>query len=292
MKTIIKNKTMIAAILLTAIAVIGLSFTGAFASTISTAVSPIPTSSATPGPSTTPTCSPVPTVLPVVIPIRSNWVRIDGNITSWGTQVPPVVKGALAVMAATTSRTGVPTNWFDSATALWTNTTKTSLDGTATYNYYAARLVKASFTATNFQGNDFYMNGTWSVANITITRTVTKTDGSINIQSNTNITPIEVRVYGELNVHGSWTKFTLDITGLPLLDGTVNRSIERQTVFNRFDIVNAGQDTTITRADLTTIEHDYGAVPGNSNYDENMDFHGTYQIDICDVATVAANVQS
>ena len=43
MKTMIKNKTMIAAILLTAIAVMGLSFAGAFASTVSTAVSPIPT---------------------------------------------------------------------------------------------------------------------------------------------------------------------------------------------------------------------------------------------------------
>ena len=117
----------------------------------------------------------------------------------------PEVKGTLTVMAATTSITGVPANWFDSANALWTNTTKTSLDGTTSYNYYAARLVKANFTATDFQGNDFYMNGTWSVANITITRTVTKTDGSINIQSNTNITPLEIKVYGELNVTESWT---------------------------------------------------------------------------------------
>ena len=290
MKTLIKNKTMIAAILLAAIAVIGLSFSGAFASTMSTAVSPTPTAVST----TSPSPSPILSVAPFVIPIRSSWVRIDGNITSWGTQVAPEIKGALTMMTATTSKGGVPAAWFDSATAIWTNTTSTNTRqaGSVSVSYYAARLVKTDFTATNFQGNDFYLNGTWSVANITITRTVTKTDGSINIQSNTNITPIEVRVYGELNVTGSWTKFTLGITGIPLLDGTVNRSIERQTVFNRFDIINAGQDTTVTRADLTTIEHDYGAVPGNSNYDENMDFHGTYQIDICDIATIAANVQS
>ncbi len=98
-------------------------------------------------------------------------------------------------------------------------------------------------------------------------------------------------MYGELNVTGSWTQFTLSITGIPLLSGTVHRSIERQTMLNRFDIINGGTDATVTRADLTAISNDYGAVPGMSNYDESMDFHGTYQIDICDIATVAANVQ-
>jgi hypothetical protein len=279
MKAMIKKKTMIAAILLTAIALIGLSFTGALAST-SSAVSP------------TPTCSPVPTVPPTaIIPVRSNWVRIDGNITSWGTQVAPEVKGTLSVMAATTSIDGVPAAWIDQANAIWTNTTKISSDGTTTYSYYAARLVKASFTAIDFQGNNFYLNGTWNVNNITITRTVTKTDDSINIQSNTQITRLETKVAGELNVTGDWTQFTLSIKGIPLLDGTVRRSIERVTMFNRFDIVNAGTDSTVTQADLTTIENSYGAVPGMSNYDANMDFQGTYQIDICDIATIAANVQ-
>jgi hypothetical protein len=62
-------------------------------------------------------------------------------------------------------------------------------------------------------------------------------------------------------------------------------------VFNRFDIINGGTVATTTKADLTTIESDYGAVPGMSNYQESMDLHGTYQIDICDIATIAANVQ-
>jgi len=207
--------------------------------------------------------------------------------------VTPAVNGTLTVMAATTSCNGVPASWFDSANAIWTNaTTNFRQDGNFSYNYYAARLVKANFTMVDFQGNNFYMNGTWSVFNVTITRTVIKTDDSINIQSNTQITRLETKVYGELNVTNSWTQFTLNITGIPLLDGTVHRSIERQTMFNRFDIINAGTDNIVTRADLRAISNDYGAVPGMPNYDESMDFHGTYQIDICDIATVAANVQS
>lgn len=272
-------KTTIAAIILTAIAVMGLSFSGAFASVTSTVASP------------TPSCSPPMSVPPVcIIPIRSNWVRIDGNISSFGSQVYPAVNGTLTVMAATTSINGFPSKWADSVTALWTNTTNYRQDGNISYSFYAAKLVKANYTATNFKGNNFYLNGTWSVANITITRTVIKNDGSINIQSNTNITPLAVRVYGELNVTDSWSQFTLNITGIPLLDGTVYRSIERQMMLNRFDIINAGVSTTVTRADLKTIGNCYGAVPGMAKYDENMDFHGTYQIDICDISTVAANV--
>jgi len=283
---------MIAAILLTAIAVMGLNFAGAFASVNPSVVSPKPTASPTPTASPPISTSPPISVPPVaIIPIRSNWVRIDGNITSWGKQSAPVVKGTLTVMAATTSINGAPAKWVDSADAVWTNTTKVSADGTTSYSYYAARLVKANFTAVNFQGNNFYLNGTWNVNNITVTRTVTTTGSSTNIQSNTQITRLETKVYGELNVTGAWTQFTLSIKGIPLLDGTVRRSIERQTEFNRFDIISAGTAATVTKADLTTIENDYGAVPGMSNYDESMDFHGTYQIDICDIATIAANVQ-
>jgi len=277
----IKMKTtMIATILLTAIAVTGLSFAGAFASVAPSVASPTPQS--------TPTVSVPPAV---IIPIQSTWVRIDGNITSWGTQTYPAVKGTLTVLAATTSVNGVPAAWSDSADAIWTNTTKISLDGNVTYSYYAARLVKANYTAIDYQGNNFYMNGTWNVNNVTVTRIVTIIGGSTNIQTSTQITRLETKVYGELNVTGAWTQFTLNITGIPLLDGTVHRSIERQTVFNRYDVINGGTDTTVTKADLTTIMSDYGAVPGMANYDESMDFHGTYQIDICDIATVAANVQ-
>ena len=275
MKIITKKKTMIAAVLITAIAVLGLSFVGAFASPLPAAVSSTPNTMIS--------------MPPTAIPIRSNWVRIDGNITSWRTQQ---VKGALTLMAATTSINGVPAKWFNSADALWTNTTNTRANGNISISYYTARLVNTNFTMINYQGNDYYLNGTWNVNNVTVTRTVIKTDGSVNIQSNTQITRLETKVYGELNVTGSWTQFTLQISGIPLLSGTVHRSIERQTVFNRFDIINGGTATIVTKATLTTIERNYGAVPGMPNYDESMDFHGTYRIDICDISTVAANVQS
>jgi hypothetical protein len=274
-----KMKTpIIAAIVLTAIAVIGLNFAGAFASVMPSGIS------------ATPQGSPMMSVPPTaIIPIQSHWVRIVGDVNTWGTQD---VSGTITVMTATTSINGVPASWLDSATALWTNTTNYREDGNISYSYYAARLVKANFTSTDFQGNNFYMNGTWSVANVTFTRTVIKTEGgAINVQTNTNIAPLETKVYGELNVTGGWTQFTLSITGIPLLSGVVDRQVERLTMLNRFDITSGGTSATVTRADLTTIAHDYGAVPGMSNYDESMDFHGTYQIDICDLSTVAANVQ-
>ena len=134
-------KTMIAAILLTVIAVTGLNFAGAFASAVPSVASP------------TSQTSPIISVPPAaIIPFQSTWVRIDGNITSWGTQTAPAVNGTLTVMAATTSVNGVPAEWFDSADAIWTNTTNIRQDGNLSYSYYAARLVKANFTASTSKG--------------------------------------------------------------------------------------------------------------------------------------------
>ncbi|MGD0644085.1 MAG: hypothetical protein ABSA75_04175 [Candidatus Bathyarchaeia archaeon] len=232
------------------------------------------------------------------IPVQRSYVMLNGVIDTWGQQD---VNGTITAMTSTTSASAVPVGWLDSASAIWTNTTNFRQDGNFSYNYYAARLVKANFTMVDFQANDFYLNGTWSVANVTITREVIKTGDpetgySISTQSTTSIIPLETKVYGELNVTNQWTQFTLNITGIPLLSGTVHRSVERQMMFNRFNIFNegtnnAGTTAIVTRVDLTTISNDYGAVPGMSNYDESMDFHGTYRIDICDLATVAANVQ-
>jgi len=227
------------------------------------------------------------------IPVWRSFVRLNGMIDTWGQQD---VNGTLTAMVTTSSLSAVPTVWLDSANAIWTNTTNFRQDGNFSISYYAARLVKVNFTMVDFEANNFYLNGTWSVSNVSITRTVIKTGDSdtgytVNVQSNTNIVPVETKVYGELNVTGEWSQFTLSITGIPLLNGTVLQSVERQTMFNRFSIINPGIDTTVTRADLMAISKDYGAVPGMANYDESMDFHGTYRIDICDLATVAANVQ-
>ena len=271
-----KTNKKIPAILMAIIAVVGLAFAIANASAL-----PIINAA---GVSATAQSTPV----TPIIPIQRSYVRLIGEIDTWG---PQNVNGTLTAMTSTTAVSAVPILWLDSVNALWNTTNEYRQDGNISYNFYAARLVKANFTAVDFQGNNFYLNGTWSVFQITITRIVTQTDGSTSIQSSTNITPLETRVYGELNVTDNWSQFTLSITGIDQLNGSLIRSVERQALFNRFDIVNQGTATIVTRADLTTVSNDYGAVPGSPNYDENMDFHGTYQIDICDIATIAANVQ-
>jgi hypothetical protein len=34
----------------------------------------------------------------------------------------------------------------------------------------------------------------------------------------------------------------------------------------------------------------YGTMPGYGNYDQRMDYNFNYRIDICDLATAAANI--
>jgi hypothetical protein len=177
---------------------------------------------------------------------------------------------------------------------MW-NITTTRKNGNFTTNFFEAKLVKSNATILNYQSNDLFMNGTWSVYNITISSTVI-TSGDLsseyirNRQTKTDIKNIDNNAYGELNVTDSWTKFTLSITGIDQVSGTVHKSMTRQMEFNRFQV---GDDATdkVTKTDLTTVVKAYGATPGMANYDQKLDFNGHYKIDITDLATVAANVQ-
>jgi hypothetical protein len=50
--------------------------------------------------------------------------------------------------------------------------------------------------------------------------------------------------------------------------------------------------TTVTPADLSSIVNAYGSMPGWGNYDLRMDYCLHYQIDICDLSTAAANLNT
>jgi hypothetical protein len=50
--------------------------------------------------------------------------------------------------------------------------------------------------------------------------------------------------------------------------------------------------TTVTKSDLNSIVNAYGSVPGYGNYNINMDYCLHYKIDICDLATAAANLNT
>jgi len=133
------------------------------------------------------------------------------------------------------------------------------------------------------------MNGTWNVWNVTISHTVV-TDSSGNILSvnnDQNYVALATKAYGELTVASGWTTFSLNITGLEPITGSVYAEITSSKLFNPFAL---NGDTTVTKTELSSIVRSFGSLPGAASYDQRLDFCQHYKIDICDLATAAANL--
>lgn len=226
---------------------------------------------------------------------QRTYIRIDGVITQWGTTP---VRGALQTQAGTSMRTDMSTNQLATATAIWTTNISRPISAVMsiqnfTYTYYEATLRNASvstLSTTAVAPTEYFLNGTWTVytvnSNVTI---ITNDSGQItSIHRSQDLTSMQA--YGELNVTDSWTKFTLSITGIDPLTGSVSRSVQRQVQFNPFQVTDNSVSTAVTGADVAAVIHSYGAMPGWGNYNAQMDFCGHFKIDIADLSTVASNM--
>ncbi len=238
-----------------------------------------------------PTLSPAPNVVS-----SRSYIRIDGTITKWGTAS---AIGVLQTQARAALFQNSNTNQLASATAIWTTNISRPIAAVRskenfTYTFYEARLTNASVSilSASTAATDYFLNGTWNVftvlSNVTI---ITNADGQITNVHRSLDTSIQ-KAYGELNVTNNWSTFTLAITGIDPLTGTVIRSLTRQVQFNPFKVTDDLTSNVVTRADVAAVAQSYGSMPGWGNYDPRLDVCGHFKIDIADLSTVAANVGS
>jgi hypothetical protein len=222
---------------------------------------------------------------------QASWIRLNGNISQWGTTD---VKGTLQTQAVSQEHQTSGSKQFTTATAIWTTNTSRAIQSVQskenfTYTYYVARLTNASVSTldANSTTGTYYLNGTWTISEITSTITVsTDVNGTITrVHRDQDITPTQA--YGELAI--SSNQFTLSINGQEQLSGSVYRSVTRSW-FNPFKMSDASATNTVTHTDVKTIAKCYGAMPGWGNYDQGMDFNENYRVDIADISTVAANM--
>jgi hypothetical protein len=229
--------------------------------------------------------------------LQQSFVRWDGFVTEWGTTS---VTGAIQAQSRTMVFNDSSTRQGASATALWTTNTSRPISALRdrenfTYTFYAARLTNASVSGLNIGSNDFFLNGTWSVYNVTTTFTInTDVNGTVTgFHHDQDATALATNAYGELTVNNNWADFTLAINGVTPLTGSVHRQMTRSMQFNPFIIGDdSANPTTVTKADVSNIGQAYGAMPGWGNYDQRMDYNFNYKIDITDLATAAANVNA
>lgn len=231
-------------------------------------------------------------------PIQQSFVRWNGPITEWGTTS---VLGEVQAQSRTIVLNDTTTRQGASATALWTTNTSRPIAAfrdreNFTYTFYAAKLTNASVSGLNINGNDFFFNGTWSVFRINTTFTINTDDTGavIGFHHSQDATAIVTKAYGELTVTGNWATFTLKINGVDPLTGSVHRQMTRSMQFNPFKVNDddALNPTTVTSQDVSLVAQSYGAMPGYGNYDQRMDYNFNYKIDIADLATAAANVNT
>lgn len=218
------------------------------------------------------------------VSIQRRWVRLGGKITDWGSTP---VNGTLSVQTRAMTINDNLAKRFFAASAVWsTGTVKPR--GNFTYTFYAAKLVNLEMAQINYQGNDFYLNGTWAVSNVTVSNTVITNDGVTSVHRETNV--VSTKAVGQLNVTDKWTKFTLSINGIDPLSGSVRRFVWSTMEMNVCKVSDDGK-TQVTISDFRMVARAYGAMPGMANYDQKLDFNMHYKIDITNLATAAANVQ-
>jgi hypothetical protein len=224
--------------------------------------------------------------------MQANWAKMNGNIEKLG---DTEVRGQLQTQIRTSVRQTAETKEVISATAIWTkNLAKDIQPGQATedktYTYYIARLSNDSIIDFTSNQGTYEIQGTWKLAEITVTITVEKDAQGIitNVHKEQDIKPSTAK--GILTINTADNKFTLTIETSPdktALSGSIYRSVTRSW-FNPFKMTDGTTSNVITRTDVKTIAKCYGASPGWGNFDLGMDFNHNYRVDIADISSVAA----
>ncbi len=215
--------------------------------------------------------------------VQQSWVHLTGTIKQWGSTP---VNGTISVMARTLTVSDTLARKFIGVSAVWNNGTLRPT-GNFTYTFYATKLLNLETAKLNYQGNNFYLNGTWTVYNVTVTNTIIKNDGVTSWHRDVNA--VSTTVTGQLNVTDSWTKFTLTLQGIDPLTGSVHRALIKSMQMNICKVSDDG-NPKVTIQDLQMVVKAYGAMPGMGNYDQRLDFNMHFKIDLTNLATVAANV--
>ena len=159
-------------------------------------------------------------------------------------------------------------------------------------NFYSAKLVNANIIELNYLGYDFYIEGEWDVYNVTFIYEPGTEPGNYSL----TIEPVVINGSGTLEVIGNWTNFAIKIEKTIEVSGTVVFYAVRPWEIPLGDVSSIQRsipDGQINIWDLVHAAKAYGSTPENPfvpNYDFSFDFNFNYQIDICDLTTIAANI--
>ncbi len=226
--------------------------------------------------------------------IQQTWVQVFGQVMKFGSNV---AYGWLSAHAKMQTINATSAEWAH-AHAFWTTSLVTPMKlgehcrpglENFTFSFYFARLVCASAVALNYSGYDFYISGLWDAYNVTFVYYPNE-DGEFDGENfNFTMEPLATNATGELRVMNSWSTFELSISGVDLVSGSVFHYFVGHVEIEMGDVTGEGE---VNIHDLVHVAHAYGCKPGFKGFNFDMDFNGDFEIDVGDLATVAANIEA
>lgn len=159
-----------------------------------------------------------------------------------------------------------------------------------TYSIYAARLISTTMVALNYSGNDFYVDGTWNVVNVTFSFYGVNHE---DFQETTSY--VRQNATGQLKVYGNWVNFTLSIAGFDDVKGSVRHFVAHGRAILEGDVLGHGR---VDIYDLVFVARRIGRIAGApqagglSNFDdvESADVNFDFHVNIYDLVTVATEI--
>jgi len=226
--------------------------------------------------------------------IQQTWVQLIGQVESFGSRPAFGWLAAHAIIKTI----NVTSMERAHAHAFWTTTLLTPIElgehcrpglENFTFSFYFARLNTTSTVALNYSGCDFYIAGLWSVYNVTFVYYPNEEGDFDGENFNLTVTPLATNAPGELRVINGWKAFELNISGVDLVIGSVYHYFFGSMEIKMGDVTGDGK---VNIHDLVHVAHAYGCKPGFKGFDLNMDFNDDFQIDVGDLAAVAANIEA
>jgi len=212
-------------------------------------------------------------VVPVFADAEATYFMMHGVVTSYGTEPAYGWCGAYGEVG----------EWANALLGWALGVPPTPLEEPPenfTYTFYAANLTEATQVELNYSGADLYILGYWNVYKVTFVYEGEEVSYTIEM--------LVEHGEGTLIVTGGWTAFTVAITGIEEVSGTVAHYCVRSG--EEIPIGDVNLDRTINIFDLVHVSLAYGCTPGIGNYDFSIDINFDFTIDIYDLTTIAVNI--
>lgn len=138
-------------------------------------------------------------------------------------------------------------------------------------------LTRTDMVKLNYTGKDFYISGAWDIYNVTWFSFCNK-----------SIEYIVEDAPGDLSVTGNWTDFIISIEDAKPIKGKVIFHCKRTIM--PIPIGDVNYDCEVDIFDLVKVAKAYGSSPGIPAFGFDLDLDFDFQVGLCDLATIAANL--